>query len=71
MNFKKRNSRVVNFTVPTVHRVKIKESQKRDMYLDLAREPKKLLDMKLTVILIVIGILEKGPQRLTRGLMEL
>ena len=33
--------RVVNFTVLANHRVKIKESEKRDNYLDLARDLKK------------------------------
>ena len=37
--------------------VKLKESEKRDKYLDLVRELKKLWNMKMTVILIVIGAL--------------
>ena len=32
----------VDFTVPAVHRVKLKESEMKDKYLDLARELKKL-----------------------------
>ena len=31
----------MDFAVPADHRVKLKESEKRDMYLDLARELKK------------------------------
>ena len=43
-----------DFTVPAKHRVEIKENEKRDRYLNLARELKKLLNMKVTVIPIVI-----------------
>ena len=35
--------------------IKLKECEKRDKYLDLARELKKLWNMKVTVIPIVIG----------------
>ena len=37
---KQKNYRVVDFVVPTNHREKIKENEKRDKYLDLARELK-------------------------------
>ena len=52
-----KTSRIVDFDVPVDHRVKLKESEKRDKYLDLARELKKLWNMKVTVIPIVIGAL--------------
>ena len=35
--------------------MKLKEYEKRDKYLDLARELKKLWNMKVTIIPIVIG----------------
>ena len=38
---KKRTCRIGYFTVLANHRVKLKESEKRNKYLDLAREPKK------------------------------
>ena len=47
---------MVDFAVPVDHRVKINESKKRDKYLDLARELKKLLNMKVSGIPIVIGV---------------
>ena len=51
-----RTCRIVNVTVPADHRVKIiKESKKRNKYQDLARELKKLWNIKLTVIPIVVG----------------
>ena len=54
----------MDFTVPADHRVKLKENEKKNKYLDLAREVKKLWNMKATIIPIVIGGLDKG----TRGL---
>ena len=48
---KKRKERLVN------HGVIMKESEKTDKYLDLARELKKLWNIKMTVILIIFGAL--------------
>ena len=47
----------MDFAVPADHRVKLKVSEKKDRYLDLAKELKKLWNMKFTVIPIVIGAL--------------
>ena len=38
---KKRTCRIVDFVVPADHIDKLKESEKQDKYLDLAREMKK------------------------------
>ena len=38
---KKRICKIVDFTVPVDHRINLKESEKKDKYLDLARELKK------------------------------
>ena len=38
---KKRTCKIVDFAVPADHRIKLKESEKKDKYLDLARELKK------------------------------
>ena len=43
------------------HTLNIKENDKTDKFLNLARELKKQWNMKLTVILIVIGSLETIP----------
>ena len=48
------------------HRINLKESEKKDKYLDLARELKKLWKMKVTIVLIVIGA--KGP--IAKGLLK-
>ena len=41
INKKKRISKIVDIAVPAVHRIKLKECEKKDKYLDLARELKK------------------------------
>ena len=38
---KKRTCKIVDFAVPADHRIKLKECEKKDKYLDLARELKK------------------------------
>ena len=47
----------MDFPVLVDHRVKLKENEKKDEYLDLARELRKLGNMKMTFIPIVIGVL--------------
>ena len=47
---KKRTCRIVDFAVLVDPRVKLKELEKRDTYLDLARELKNLWNMKVTII---------------------
>ena len=39
---KKRLCKIVDFAVPAYHRINLKESEKKDKYLDLASELKKL-----------------------------
>ena len=46
----KRTCRIVDFAVLADHRVKLKECENRDKYLDLARELKKPWNMKVTII---------------------
>ena len=43
INRKKRICKIVDFAVPTDHRIKLKGSEKKDKYLDIARELKKKL----------------------------
>ena len=56
---------------PLVHRVKLKESEKKDKYFDLTRELKKSWNMKVTVIPIVIGSLCVVTKGLVQGLQDL
>ena len=66
---KKRACRIVDFAVPIDRRVKLKESEKIDKYQDLARELKKLWNMKVTVMPIdAIRTVSKG---LIQGKWEL
>ena len=68
---KKRICKIVDFTVPADHRINLKESEKKDKYLDLARELKKLWNMKVTIVPIVIGALGIITKGLLKGLEDL
>ena len=68
INNRKRTCRIMDFYVPADHSVKSKECKKRDTYLDLARELKKLLNMKVTIIPIVIGALGSVTCTFVQGL---
>ena len=57
----------MDLTVPVDHTVKQKESEKRDEYIDLARELKNLWDKKVTEIPIVIGTLGSHQWLFTRA----
>ena len=68
---KKRICKIVDFAVPADHRIKLKECEKRDKYLDLARELKKTMEHEGTIIPHVIctfGTVTKG---LLKGLEDL
>ena len=62
--------------VPTLlsqlnYRIKLKECEKKDKYLDFARELKKLLIMKVIIISIVIGAFCTVTKGLLNGLGDL
>ena len=61
----------MDFAVSVDHRVKIEESEKRDKYLDLAKEIKKLGNMKVMVIPILIGALRTILKGFVKGLKGL
>ena len=63
---KKKTSKIVDFAVPADHRIELKECEKRDKYIDLARELKKQWNMKVMIIPIVIGAF----CTLTKGLLK-
>ena len=68
---KKKTWKIVDFPVPVDQRIKLKECEKNDKYLDLAWELKKLCNLKVKIIPIVIvafGTLTKG---LLKGLEDL
>ena len=47
----------MGFAVPADHRVRLKKNEKKDKYLGLQRELKKLWNMKVTVVPIIIAAL--------------
>ena len=61
----------MDFAVPADYWVKLKESEKKDKYLDLARELKKVWNMKVTFISIIIGALVTVTEGLLKGLEDL
>ena len=67
----KKTFRIVDFAVSAEHKVKLKESEKRDENQDLARELKKIWNMKVTVIPIVIGAFGTVTKELVQGLVDL
>ena len=53
---KNRTCKIVDFAFQTDHRIKLRESEKKDKYLDLACDlKKKRWNMKVKIITIVIG----------------
>ena len=58
----------MDFAVPAYHRIKWKENKKKDKYLEITRELKKLWNMKMTVIPIVVGTVGTVTKGLVQGL---
>ena len=71
INKKKRTCKIVDLVVPADHRIKLKECEKKDKYLELARELKKLWNMQVTIIPIVIGAFGTVSKGLLKGLEDL
>ena len=65
---KKKICKIVDFAVSVDHRIKLKECEKRDKCIDLARQLKKLWNTKVTIIPIVIGAFGKVTKGLLKGL---
>ena len=59
----------MEFDVPADHRVKFKENEKKDKYL--VRELKKMWNIKVMIIPIVIGVLGTVNKGLVQGLEDL
>ena len=66
INEKKTICKIVDFAVLAHHRINLKECEKKDKYLDLDRELKKLWNMKVTIVSIVIGAFGT----ITKGLLK-
>ena len=61
----------MGFAFPADHIIKLKENEKEDKYLNLARELKKLWNMKVTFIPIIIGALGTVTKGLIKALEDL
>ena len=68
---KKKIRKIVDFAVPADHRIKLKECEKKDKYLDLARELKIPWNMKVTIVPIVIGAFGTVTKGLLKDLEDL
>ena len=68
---KKRICKIVDFAVPADPRINLKECEKKDKYLDLTRELKKLWNMKVTIVPIVISAFSTITKGLLKGLEDL
>ena len=71
INKNKGTFKIVDFAVPADHRIKQKECEKKDNYLDVDRELKKLWNMQVTIIPIVIGAFGTVTKGLLKGLEDL
>ena len=74
INKKKKKTKickVVDFAVPADRRIKLKECEKRDKYLDLARELKKTMEHEGDNYTIVIGAFGTVTKGLLKGLEDL
>ena len=61
----------MDFAIPADHKVKVKESEKKDKYLDLARELKKRWNVNVMMIPILNGVLHTVTKGLVQGLEDL
>ena len=68
---KDRYCKILDFAKPADRRVKLKEIEKKDKYLEHARDLKKLWNMKETVLPIVRCVLGTFIQELLKGLENL
>ena len=71
INKKMRICKIVDFAVPADHRIKLKKYKKKDKNLDRASELKKLWNMKLIIIPIVIGAFGTEIKGFLKGLEDL
>ena len=71
INKKKSICKIVDLAVPADHRINVKECENKDKYLNLDRELKKLWNMKVTIVPVVIGALGTITKGLLKGLEDL
>ena len=64
----KKKELIKSWTLPSRQTTEWKESEKRYKYIDVARELKKLWNIKVTIIEIEVGALETIPKGLIKWL---
>ena len=64
-------AQVIDFTIPYDSGVDSKEIEKMEKYQDLVRELKKLWDMKIVIIPIVLGALRTTLKTLQKGMKDI
>ena len=64
--YKKKKNMSANFTIPVDHKVKMKESENINKYLDITRELRRLWNTMVTVVLIVVGARRTFPKNLEK-----
>ena len=65
---KKKICKIVHYAVSANHRIKQKECEKKDKYLDIVGELKMLWNMRVTIVPIVIGAFGTITKGLLKGL---
>ena len=68
---KKKKCTIVDLAVPADHRIKLKECEKKDNYLDLSRELKKSIEHEGDNCTLVIGAFGTVTKGLLKGLEDL
>ena len=68
---RKKTIKFVDFAVPADHRIKLKECEKKDKYIGLSRELKKLWTMQVIIKSIVFGAFGTVTKGLLKGLEDL
>ena len=68
---KKKICKIFDFAIRADHIIKLKECEKKDKYLELARELKKLWNMEVKIIPIAIGAFGTVTKGLLKGLEDL
>ena len=71
INKKERICKIVDLAVPADHRIILKECEKKDKYLDVARELKKMWNKKVTIVPNGIGAFDTITKGLLKGLEDL
>ena len=67
----KKKCKIVDFAVSADLRIKLKECERKDKYLDLAWELKKLWNMKVTIVPIMIDAFGTVTEEWSKGLEDL